>query len=132
MAATRRCHCDRRRPGEPYVKGRDCWRCWLWHDAGELGRRYRCGLDPDCPRPKRDAPAARVVRVPPRLACVHRGGEPIGRVGKGCGSLRVYGCRVYGACTLARCPDNPGADCLTCGDRAANATAPGESPGAGG
>ena len=28
----RPCHCDRHVPGQPFVRGRDCRRCWLFHN----------------------------------------------------------------------------------------------------
>jgi hypothetical protein len=37
----RPCQCDRHVPGEPFLRGRDCARCWLWHNVpryrGEFG-----------------------------------------------------------------------------------------------
>jgi hypothetical protein len=46
----RRCFCDRvSSPGGEYRTG-DCVRCWLWHDPGEKGKVYRCGVDKDCPK----------------------------------------------------------------------------------
>lgn len=54
----RACHCDRYTLDEPFVRGRDCARCWRWHHDPD----YRAG---------RPVNTSAVSAAP----CIHRGDE---------------------------------------------------------
>lgn len=96
----RPCDCDRYTPGEPFVRGRDCARCWLWHN------------DPDNPvvRQWRGDTATLPPPVPPRPPCLHEF-RLVRKAGCACPGLDVYECGKgrgevtrKGAC--AGCPDH--------------------------
>jgi len=74
MSAGRPCHCDRYRPGEPFVRGRDCGRCWLWHERPDSPTVRAWKGEPVAPGPPA-VPAAAAVEPPP---CRLRGRELTG------------------------------------------------------
>lgn len=106
----RPCTCDRYRPGEPYVRGRDCAQCWLWNEEpdhpavrvwnGEppAAASAPCAYQgPPLTGPERQAAGLSHQRV--WLHCLHPD-RPLGPhvCGcKGCGP----GCRGYRAGTAA-------------------------------
>lgn len=82
----RPCTCDRYTPGEPFVSGRDCPRCWVWHNNAEY-------------RAMRQATATGAAPTLFDIGCIHRG-EPTGTV-EGCGCGRapgIYQCAINGQC----------------------------------
>lgn len=107
----RPCTCDRVLVGEPYVKGRDCWLCWLYHHDERYATLWggwpdrSAGLD---------------------VSCIHRG-EPTRTLdGCGCGSApAVYACALKGECVALRCKGKGAAAvkrsgltvCQDCADR---------------
>lgn len=75
----RRCHCDRTVIGGPYARGRDCAKCWLWHNHP----------------PSRDhweGKAVRFARASNPAPCAHRGAELTGpeRQARGLGHARRW------------------------------------------
>lgn len=118
---SRPCDCDRVRRGESYDPSQ-CRLCWLWHDQGELGTRYRASWS-GMTKVDFSQPAKRSLPV---LECIHRGAEVRRAVCPSCaGTVKVivFACSVHGECHLTEKPIEGVKKCTGCNDRVIGAPA---------
>jgi hypothetical protein len=115
--ASRPCTCDNFVRGQSFKPGRDCKLCWRYWQSDTWHRRWG-GTGRMINGTIVEGAAAAVKRA--SAECRHRG-EPTGEQ-RQCGtcpgsvSVKVFGCSVHGACTLAKKVEGL-ACCKGCPDR---------------
>lgn len=97
---TRPCICDK---CEKVYKDGDCRLCWLYHNHVEYKAKW------DVCNKKETVKDEKLAY----LNCSYRSKLPLDRLGCNCSMKWIYGCKIYGQCTIRDALDDT-PTCINC------------------